>query len=575
MKPFVRRFVTAIIISITLTLLACDTIRSVDTQKPELFKLEKLFPTEFNPSVSFDKSISANPLLDFSLGKAVIIVPSSDGMITALNTETGAMVWEIKLPTPTAQTAQLIATPVIIGDKLVVIYQCLDQGVRSSHRLTVIDLTNKQLDDRFSELIITAEQPASDGVGTVKFDPPNAFSHAALKHLPRPDSELGYLYASFGNAGDTQPYHGWLFEIDLDGWRNQGSQQAIRNVLLTTPEAECPVTLLHGTQEMICGGGIWAPPGPQIFATDEDVEILIPTGNGQIDLARHDYANTLMRVKPGLQFDAACDAQLCANFNPSQPTETCMASCKNLFIPRLAAGNSPLKPANGECDDKSFWDCLAWMDYDLGANSPIKVKLQNGQSVLVQPGKDGGVYLVDAEHLGTQYDRLPIELCGTAADPCRASWMGMIVTQPVVAYFNNQPVVIVATFSPDKSHAAGLVALKIVENQGFPKLQRFWQFPNPNYSEALLTFRSHPSLPVITSPGNSKEPVVWVVDIGNHGTLYGIRIKDGQLVAKQILQGAGRPLSAPLIYNNRLYLTSIMPDTNKAMLEAYRIDPAD
>jgi hypothetical protein len=283
-----------------------------------------------------------------------------------------------------------------------------------------------------------------------------------------------------------------------------------------------------------------------------------------------------MRVKPGLQFDPACDAALCANFNPIQPDEACMASCKNLFIPRLSAGNKPLKPANGECDDKSFWECLAWLDYDLGGNSPAKVKLKNGQSVLVQPGKDGGVYLLDAEHLGTQYDRLAIvEPCGTVTDPCKSSWMGMIVTQPVVTYFDGHPVIIVATFSPDKSHAAGLVALKIVENKGKPLLQRLWSYPNSNHPDALQTFRSHPSLPIITTPGNNKEPVVWVVDIGTQGTVYGIRIKDGQLVAKQALQGAGRPLSAPIIYENSLYLASIMPGTNKAMLEAYRINLAE
>lgn len=576
MKSFASRFVTATVIAINLTLLFYIAAVHADADKPELFKLEKLFPTDAHPSVNFDESIFANPLLYLSPDKAVIIVPASNGIIAALDTETGAMVWETKLPTPDGQIAQLIATPAIVGNKLIVLYQCIEHGERNNHRLAVIDLNTQQLDKSFPVLLIAGEQRTADGKATVKFNPPTAFSHAALKHLPRPDAELGYLYAAFGNAGDTQPYHGWLFEIDLDAWRNQGSSRAIRNVLLTTPEAECPVTLPYGTQEMICGGGIWTPAGPQIVTTGDDVELLIPTGNGQIDLLRHDYANTLMRVNPGLQFDAACDAKLCANFNPKQPDEACMASCKNLFIPRLASGNQALKPANGECNDKSFWECLAWMDYDLGANSPVQVTLSNGHPVLVQPGKDGGVYLLDAEHLGTQYDRFAIiEPCGTATDPCKAGWMGMIVTQPVVAYFDNKPVLVVASFSPDKSHAAGLVALNIDENHGNPRLQRLWQYPNPKHPKALQMFRSHPSLPVVSTPGNNKEPVVWVIDIGNPGSISGIRIRDGQLVAKQALQGAGHPLSAPVIYDNRLYLASVMPSTNKAMLEAYRIKSID
>jgi len=89
---------------------------------------------------------------------------------------------------------------------------------------------------------------------------------------------------------------------------------------------------------MICGGGIWAPAGPQIYPVADSYEIVVPTGNGQIDPARHDYANTVMRLKPGLKFDSGCDIQQCANFDSANPDKGCMESCKNLFIPRLSAG---------------------------------------------------------------------------------------------------------------------------------------------------------------------------------------------------------------------------------------------
>jgi hypothetical protein len=73
------------------------------------------------------------------------------------------------------------------------------------------------------------------------------------------------------------------------------------------------------------------------------------------------------------------------------------------------------------------------MDYDLGATAPVKATLTDGHSVLIQPGKDGGVYLIDADHLGTQYDRLQIaDICDTPDDPCKTSWSGMIVTQPTL-----------------------------------------------------------------------------------------------------------------------------------------------
>jgi hypothetical protein len=125
---------------------------------------------------------------------------------------------------------------------------------------------------------------------------------------------------------------------------------------------------------------------------------------------------------------------------------------------------------------------------------------------------------------------------------------------------------------PDQTHPAGLVALKIVMVGGMPKFQPFWQFPDPTNGKAVQAFRSHPSFPVISTLGENGDAVIWIVDIGATGTLYGIRLKDGAVMVEQSLLGAGRQLSAPLIYDNTLYLASIMPNTGKAMLEAYRIE---
>jgi hypothetical protein len=550
------------------------------SNQPEQFKLERLFPSASFPSVTFDTHISASPLLYLSQGKPLVLVAASNGIIAALDGETGALDWQINAPVPEGQLAELISTPAIIEDKLVIIYASLEKGVRISHRLAVIDLAKKQLDEAFPVLVLSAVKPAANGIGTVKFNPPTAYSHSTLKHALKPGSKLGYLYAALGGFMDEQPYHGWLFEIDMDAWRNTrqglesaGAKPTIRSVLLTTPEAECPGKKGFGNIEMICGGGIWAPAGPQIYPSGDGYELLVPTGNGQIDLDRHDYANTLMRLKPGLIFDAGCDTNLCANFNPSNPDKACMASCKNLFIPRLLEGDAPLRPAGGECDNKSFWECLARMDYDLGSSVPVKADMNNGHSVLVQPGKDGGVYLIDAEHLGTQYDRLQIvDVCGTKSDPCEKEWMGMMVTQPVLTFVDKTPVVIISTFVPDKTHPAGLVALKIVLEEGQPKFKRFWQFPDPSSPEAVQTFRSHTSLPVITTQGKTGDATVWVVDVGNPGTVYGVRIKDGALVAKQALKGTGWRHSLPLIHRNNLYVASAIRDRSKFMIEAYHIN---
>jgi hypothetical protein len=509
-------------------------------------------------------------------------VSVSNGIIAALDSKTGALDWQINAPVPEGQEAQLISTPVIIGDKLVILYQSLEKGARTSHRLAVINLTKKQLDEAFPVLVLSAEKPAANGIGTVKFNIPTAYSHSALKHALKPGSKLGYLYAAFGSAGDQQPYHGWLFEIDMDAWHspkqevvNAIPKPAISSVLLTTPETECPTKKdwVGSHEQMVCGGGIWTPAGPPIYPSGDEYELFVPTGNGQIDLGRHDYANTLMRLKPGLNFDAGCDAKLCANFNPANPDKACITSCKNLFIPRLQEGDAPLRPSGGDCDNKSFLECLAWMDYDLGSSAPVKVDIGNGHSVLVQPGKEGGVYLIDAKHLGTQYDRLQIvDVCGTKTDECGATWMGMMSTQPVSTSIDDVPVVVIPTYVNDKTHPAGLVALKIVLEEGLPKFKRFWQFPDPSSPEAVQNFRWHGSLPVIAKLGKSGDATIWIVNIGNPGTLYGVRIKDGALVAKQALQGSGRQDAAPLIHGNTIYVPSTMAGTNKSMIEAYHID---
>lgn len=562
----------ALMLSVNLILSACAGLEPAPQPLP--FSLAKLFPSPRLPSMSFDASIIASALSDASKLRPQLIVPASDGTIAALDADSGALQWRLQIPCDAGQQVQLAATPAKIGDQLVVLYQCLAQGVRMRHQLAVVDLKHQRLDGRFKALTFRAELPDIDGKALIKFNAPTAYSHAELKHIAQPGGQLGLVYAAFGNAGDVQPYHGWIFEIDMDAWQRRGTQQAVKNVMLTTPESDCPVKMAYGTQEMICGGGIWVPSGPLVTEDQGDANLYIPTGNGQVNLARHDYANAVLRVKPGLKFDAACDAQLCAQFDPAHPDSACLDSCKNLFIPRLGADEPPFKPPFHECDDKDFWECLAWMDYDLGANTPIKATLANGQTVLVQAGKDGGAYLIDAEHLGTQYDRLQIApLCGSPTDLCKLSWAGMIVTQPVQTQVGQDPVVIIPTFSADQTHTSGVVALKIIVANGRPKFRPFWQFPNPEQPDALKMFRSHPSFPALTTHlGPHGEAIVWIVDIGSPGTLYGIRAKDGVMVAKQTLQGSGRQLSMPLIINDKIYLSSKTPDTGKAIIEAFRIE---
>ncbi len=535
-------------------------------------KLTRHFPTKTNPSIPYDGPIQASAVLDITSKKPQIIVPVAAGTISFLDAETGADLGRVELPRTPELRVLIMSTPVQVEGNLIVLYQMLGKRGRESHRVAVIDIARRKLNADFPILELTAEIPQADGKATVKFDSSHAFSHSEVKHAKPQGSALGFIYAAFGNAADMQPFHGWLFEIDLDAWKKSGAANAIKNTLVTTPESKCPVSFKYATQELICAGGIWTPAGPQVYSQGENYELLVPTGNGQIDLERHDYANTLMRVKPGLDFDPGCDDKLCESFNPLNPSQACMESCKNLFIPRLKSGEKPLKPVTGECDEMNYLECLARMDYDLGANAPVKIELKNQQSVIVQSGKEGAAYLLDADHLGTMYDRFQlIEGCGTEADPCKLSWRGMMVTHPVTSMVDETPVVIFPTFVSDETHAAGLIALKIIQKDGKPQFEQFWQFSNPKNKAATATFRSAPTLPVITTLEQHGD-VIWVIEIGTPGTLYGVRIKDGELVAQKKLLGTGVPLSRPVTLGNKIYITSKKSGGKETWVESYQID---
>jgi hypothetical protein len=504
----------------------------------------------------------ASPILVEGPAGPTLILADEGGKLSAFEAETTLPRWTLQLTAPPGQDAYLFATPVAVEGRLVVSYHTQDSnsGVRKSHRVVVIDIASGELDEAFPAVELAARKPASDGSGWVEFNPATAFGRAALAHGRIRPASLGFVYASYGNAATIQPYHGWVFEIDLERWKSAGADAAITSALLVTPEMDCGVEGKSGAYQMICGGGVWTPAGPQIFPTSDGFELIVPTGNGQLDLGRRDYANSLMRVKPGLRFDSGCDPQRCDEFDPIAPSEACLASCRNLFVPRLLPGDPPLRPASGRCDGKTFLECYALLDADLGSCAPVKVELEEGLSVFVQPGKDGSVYLLDADHMGTLYDRETIvEFCGAPADDCTGNqWRGMIVTQPTLTEADGVPVVLVATFNFDETHPAGVVALKIRVVDGVPSLEPFWQVPDVESQEAVERFRHYPSRIALSGSGSVDGATAWVVEGSRHeeGTIHGIRVRDGQVVARIRMQGHGRKFVLPVIHDGRLFAPS-------------------
>lgn len=529
----------------------------------------------------------ASPVWYEDASGGLLIAADSSGTVTALSPASGAPAWQTRMPAPDGEDALVLATPVLVGELLVVAYHTTplakDAGgaprahevtePRLRQRVAVLTARDGKLARDFPAIDLHAELPATGG-GTVTFLPGQALARGALAHLIEPWRTLGLVYVSFGNARDLQPWHGWAFELDLDAWRARGADAAISAALVTTPEANerCGAPGHSGSRERRCGGGLWSPSGPLVLRDAQGPSLILAAGNGQLDLARGDHANSLMRVRPGLAFVPACDPVACARFEADAPAEACLTSCRDLFVPRPHPGEAPPQ-VGSPCAGLTLFQCWEKLDYG-GGSSPERVVLDDGLELLVHAEKDGSLALIDAAHLGTQYDRTRVvEPCGTESDPCTADWAGMIVTRPTVARGDDGPIVLVPTFMPDATHPAGVVAFDVLRVDGAPRLRRRWEYPRFDAPEAVARFRLHPSraalidvpghgaLALVVEPGRGGEP----------GVLHGMRVRDGAPMFSTKLRLGGVRFAAPLVRGERVYLSSCGPREQSGAIEALRI----
>ena len=541
--------------------------------------LTPLFVTGARPACALSAPIAIT-----SQGEDEILIATADGVLSALDPMTGSEVWRAA-PTPAAGLlAHLAAPPVVVGHRLVFAWQEVKPDwTRVAHHVDVLDLDARGLDLTFPRLTLAGSRPAADGAAAIDFLPAHAYSRAALVHADVPDRALGLVYVSFGNVRDLQPWHGWVFEIDLDAWQTSGAAAAVTGSLATTAaSASCGAENDDGAREMVCGGGVWSALGPEIIPDPDSPDgfaLLIATGNGLLDPTRASFANSVLRVGRGLAFDAACDPMVCEGFDPTAPTDACAQSCGRLFIPRLPAAELEPRGPNDACVGLTLFQCWAALDYDLGADAPAYAALPGGPNVIVQPGKDGAVYLIDADHLGTLYDRAPIMPgCGEGGGTCLASWAGTIVTKPALAVVGGATVALVPTFVMDDTHPAGLQALQIDTQAGTPRLRPLWQAPAAGDPAALSGFRSAPGSVAVVEAGG--QPFATFVDPSTTpAALYWVRVSDGAVIQRLALAHGGERYARPLAAHGVLYVPSCdrtgTPsfDEGPSVLEAFRIGP--
>lgn len=542
-------------------------------------QLERVFPSDEYPKAVFPNCIHSGALKWVEEGETRILALDGVGLLQALDPQNGQVNWSLRLPAPAGEKPLAFSRPVQLDEgRLVVAYMTTPEehrgphdanAPRLSHRVVVVDLGARAIDERFEPVVLEAEVEGNGGV--VEFRPDRFLSRPDLAHARERGQELGNVYVTGGNTRDIQPWHGWAFEVNLDRWLAEGAGRAVTGVLVTTPEPDenCGPEGSSGSRKRTCGGGLWAPSGPLVVEEDGTYHLILAPGNGQLDLARQDYANTLMKVGPGLVFDPRCDTEACADFDPDAPSDACMESCENLWIPRILETQTKPSPADGRCDGLTLFECWQTLDY-IGGSTPVQVNYE-GQPLLVYPTKDGHAYLVDGEYLGTMYDRHElVALCGTSEDPCKLDWAGMAVTQPLVGVVDGRDVIMIPTFMPDETHPAGVVALGITGDAANPKFERIWEFPSFDTAEAVSRFRHHPSRMSLSEDGRW----AWIVEQGRNGDkgrIIALDVRTGKKVFDRKMEGTGHRYTVPLVDGDRVYVPSCESDNGTSFIEGYRV----
>ena len=95
---------------------------------------------------------------------------------------------------------------------------------------------------------------------------------------------------------------------------------------------------------------------------------------------------------------------------------------------------------------------------------------------------------------------------------------------------------------------------------------------DPSTEEARKNFRDYSTRPVVTALGADKKPYAWVADLHwdpDAGTIYGIRVANGDIVERSKYLGRIQKFTRPLVYDGRIYFSACFNDGR--MLEAFKI----
>lgn len=189
-------------------------------------------------------------------GKPVVVVATGDDQVSALDADTGAVVWQKTFGTPANQSGAgcgnvsplgITGTPAIDPVTRTIFFNAT-QG--NSNTITEHEIHAISLDDGTERPNFPVKASTVSYQGT-NFDPPLENQRGAILYLN------GVIYVPYGgHAGDCGQYHGWVIGVPYPS---------------AAPVAAYAASIAPNTR----AAGIWAPGGPASDGTD----VFVTTGN--------------------------------------------------------------------------------------------------------------------------------------------------------------------------------------------------------------------------------------------------------------------------------------------------------
>src|SRR5262249_45442935 len=155
------------------------------------------------PSEKIPGCIHGSLLADPDAPLPTVLGAAADGVLYRFDGETGAASAILRLPAPEGEVAFVVATPLLLGRRLVVAYHTIPAkdalpdvpDPRRRHRIAVVDLDRGMLDPVFPVFDLDGMDTTIAG-GPVPFSAANALARSALVHLSGPGA-LGRVVVTF------------------------------------------------------------------------------------------------------------------------------------------------------------------------------------------------------------------------------------------------------------------------------------------------------------------------------------------------------------------------------------------